>query len=199
MHRNHTTKKRKHDGPLDDCERTLYASFSSAANGISQLYTQSLNQQRKAYCLGARHVAEKVVQWLEAEHSAEPSVSANELVALLREELDVVEGCAAELASVPVPGTVPSVHPSQTQTERAQGYISADSRHTSNNGRLTRHAIQAEAKQRVKPAFSPTMNLHPAHLSEQPHGFPSASVPATCLTSEHQVAPGPATSPCPME
>ena len=142
MHRNHTTKKRKHDGPLDDIERTLYASFSSAANGISQLYTQSLNQQRKAYCLGARHVAEKVVQWLEAEHSTEQSVSTNELVTLLRRELEVVEGCAAELASVPVPGTVPSVNLPQTQTERAQGYISADTRHTSNHARVLRHSTQ---------------------------------------------------------
>lgn len=199
MHRNHTTKKRKHDGPLDDIERTLYASFSSAANGISQLYTQSLNQQRKAYCLGARHVAEKVVQWLEAEHSTDQNVSTNELVTLLRRELEFVEGCAAELASVPVPGTVPSVHPSQTPTERAHGYISAESRHTSNNGRLTRHTTQAEAKQRGKPAFAPTMNQNPAHLSEPSHGFPAASVPPTCLgTEHHQVVPG-ATSPCPME
>ena len=143
MHRNHTTKKRKHDGPLDDIERTLYTSFSSAANGISQLYTQSLNQQRKAYCLGARHVAEKVVQWLEAEHGGEQSVSTNELVALLRLELEVVEGNAAELASVHVPGTVPSVPPSQSpQAERTQGYISADARHTGNNGRLMRQAMQ---------------------------------------------------------
>lgn len=39
MHRA-STKKRKHDSPLDDIERSLYSSFSSAANGISLLYTQ---------------------------------------------------------------------------------------------------------------------------------------------------------------
>lgn len=61
------TKKRKHDGPLDDIERSLYSSFSAAANGISVLYTQALTQQRKAYCLGSRAMAERVLGWLEGE------------------------------------------------------------------------------------------------------------------------------------
>jgi len=190
-------KKRKHDGPLDDIERTLYASFSSAANGISQLYTQSLNQQRKAYCLGARHVAERVIQWLEDEHRSQQHVSTTALVALLTRELEDVEGNAAEQISMAVPGTGPSVQPPPTQPERTQGCIYAN--------RAVRHTSQAEAKQRTKPVFAQTLHPHPAHLSQQPPAFSPPNIGAALLDQQQhhhqQVAqhPGTNTSPCPME
>mmetsp|Transcript_5826 Transcript_5826/g.10121 ORF Transcript_5826/g.10121 Transcript_5826/m.10121 type:complete len:206 (-) Transcript_5826:488-1105(-) len=205
MSNRNTPKKRKHDGPLDDIERTLYASFSSAANGISQLYTQSLNQQRKAYCLGARHISEKLIQWLEDEHRNQQHVSTTVLVALLTRELEEVEGNAAEQISMAVPGTVPSVPP-PTQPERTHGCIYAN-----NNGRSARHTSQAEAKQRTKPMFANTLNPHPVHPSQQPHAFSPPSVAANLLdqnigashhheqAAQHSIDPGTNTSPCPME
>jgi len=118
------TKKRKHDGPLDDIERSLYSSFSAAANGISVLYTQALTQQRKAYCLGSRAMAERVLGWLEGESE---QVSTSVLMALLRHELADLEGHAAELAlasqeahSQPPP--TPVSHPHQ-EAQKLRGQL----------------------------------------------------------------------------
>lgn len=51
-------KKRKADVDLD-AERTLYTSFVSAANAVSQLYSQAAQQQRK---IGAATVRQSLVR-----------------------------------------------------------------------------------------------------------------------------------------
>jgi len=49
-------KKRKYENAaLDEVEKTLYTSFCTAANSISQLYTQAQNQQKIAFHAGERH------------------------------------------------------------------------------------------------------------------------------------------------
>ena len=49
-------KKRKSENAgLDEVERTLYTSFCTAANSISQLYTQAQNQQKLSFQAGERH------------------------------------------------------------------------------------------------------------------------------------------------
>ena len=49
-------KKRKSDATrLDEVDRTMYTSFCSAANSLSQLYTQAMNQQRLSFQAGERH------------------------------------------------------------------------------------------------------------------------------------------------
>lgn len=107
------SKKRKHENPLDEVERTLYSSFSTAANRISLLYTQAINQQRKAFALGSKHLAERVVHWLEDEHDGTQPISPAILVAFLRRELEDIEGSAADLApSVPTAPTIPAGPPS---------------------------------------------------------------------------------------
>lgn len=47
------TKKRKQADSLDG-ERSLYASFSHAANAVSQLYTTAVQQTKRAEEAGAR-------------------------------------------------------------------------------------------------------------------------------------------------
>ena len=48
-------KKRKSEyAGLEEVEKTMYSTFSTAANAISQLYSQSINQQRRAYNAGSR-------------------------------------------------------------------------------------------------------------------------------------------------
>ncbi|KAK8941714.1 hypothetical protein KSP40_PGU001437 [Platanthera guangdongensis] len=48
-------RKRKSDAtPLDEVDRTLYSTFCSAANSLSQLYTQAMNQQKVAFQAGER-------------------------------------------------------------------------------------------------------------------------------------------------
>lgn len=49
-------KKRKSDATrLDEFDRSLYTSFCSAANSLSQLYTQAMNHQRLSFQAGERH------------------------------------------------------------------------------------------------------------------------------------------------
>jgi len=48
-------KKRKSIATsLDEVDRTMYASFCSAANSLSQLYTQSMNHQKLSFQAGER-------------------------------------------------------------------------------------------------------------------------------------------------
>lgn len=50
-----SSKKRKQpDVDTLEHERTMHGSFVSAANSISQLYTQAIHQQRRAQIEGAR-------------------------------------------------------------------------------------------------------------------------------------------------
>lgn len=46
-------KKRKYEVDLD-AERTLYTGFVAAANSVSQLYTQAVQQQRRASAAASR-------------------------------------------------------------------------------------------------------------------------------------------------
>ncbi|KAI9083339.1 hypothetical protein K1719_034705 [Acacia pycnantha] len=49
-------KKRKSTASsLDEVDRTMYASFCSAANSLSQLYTQAMNHQKLSFQAGERH------------------------------------------------------------------------------------------------------------------------------------------------
>ncbi|KHG14904.1 hypothetical protein F383_02753 [Gossypium arboreum] len=49
-------KKRKSIATsLDEVDRTMYASFCSAANSLSHLYTQAMNQQKLSFQAGKRH------------------------------------------------------------------------------------------------------------------------------------------------
>ncbi|THG09308.1 hypothetical protein TEA_013434 [Camellia sinensis var. sinensis] len=49
-------KKRKSVATsLDEVDRTMYSTFCSAANSLSQLYTQAMNQQKLSFQTGERH------------------------------------------------------------------------------------------------------------------------------------------------
>jgi len=49
-------KKRKSIATtLDEVDRTMYASFCSAANSLSQLHMQALNHQKLSFQAGQRH------------------------------------------------------------------------------------------------------------------------------------------------
>ncbi|XP_057503364.1 uncharacterized protein LOC130786920 isoform X2 [Actinidia eriantha] len=58
-------KKRKSvETSLDEVDRTMYSTFCSAANSLSQLYTQTMNQQKLSFQAGERHGLEKLYQWI---------------------------------------------------------------------------------------------------------------------------------------
>lgn len=50
-------RKRKNENStrLDEADRTLYSTFRGAANALSQLYTQSMTQQKLSFQAGERH------------------------------------------------------------------------------------------------------------------------------------------------
>ena len=52
-------KKRKYELDLE-VERTMYGSFATAANAISQLYTQAVQQQKRAAVAASRSTLVRV-------------------------------------------------------------------------------------------------------------------------------------------
>ncbi|KAF5208391.1 nuclear receptor family 2 group C protein [Thalictrum thalictroides] len=60
-------KKRKSEtSALNEIDRSIYSSFSSAASSLSQLYSQSVNQHKLAFQAGERHALEKLYEWMTA-------------------------------------------------------------------------------------------------------------------------------------
>ncbi|KAK6938245.1 hypothetical protein RJ641_031753 [Dillenia turbinata] len=63
-------KKRKSiASSLDEVDRTMYTTFCSAANSLSQLYTQAMNHQKLSFQAGERHGLNEI------EYGEEPSMS----------------------------------------------------------------------------------------------------------------------------
>ncbi|ONK80824.1 uncharacterized protein A4U43_C01F22180 [Asparagus officinalis] len=82
-------KKRKSDANrLDEVERGMYSTFCSAANSLSQIYTQAMNQQKVSFQAGERHALEKLYQWILRQHEETSRVTAADIVAYLQHEID---------------------------------------------------------------------------------------------------------------
>ncbi|XVF15022.1 hypothetical protein REPUB_Repub09cG0113700 [Reevesia pubescens] len=79
------SKKRKSDATrLDEVDRSMYTTFCSAANSLSQLYSQAMNHQRLSFQAGERHALEKLYHWIlrqQEEGSAD-------IIAYLQNELE---------------------------------------------------------------------------------------------------------------
>ncbi|KAE8655899.1 putative S-acyltransferase [Hibiscus syriacus] len=83
------TKKRKSDATrLDEVDRTMYTSFCSAANSLSQLYTQAMNHQRLSFQAGERHALEKLYQWILRQQEEGSRATTIDIVAYLQNELE---------------------------------------------------------------------------------------------------------------
>lgn len=82
-------KKRKSIGTsLDEVDRTMYTSFCSAANSLSQLYTQAMNHQKLSFQAGERHGYEKLYQWILRQQEAGGRVGTVDVLTYLQNELD---------------------------------------------------------------------------------------------------------------
>ncbi|XP_007048173.2 PREDICTED: uncharacterized protein LOC18611711 [Theobroma cacao] len=82
-------KKRKSDATrLDEFDRSMYTSFCSAANSLSQLYTQAMNHQRLSFQAGERHALEKLYQWILRQQEEGSRVTTVDVVAYLQNELE---------------------------------------------------------------------------------------------------------------
>ncbi|XP_019177281.1 PREDICTED: uncharacterized protein LOC109172560 [Ipomoea nil] len=82
-------KKRKSEATrLDEVDRTLYSTFCSAANSLSQLYTQAMQHQRLSFHAGERHALEKLYNWMLRQQEDGNRVNPSDIVAYLQHELD---------------------------------------------------------------------------------------------------------------
>ncbi|KAM7529189.1 hypothetical protein LguiB_032599 [Lonicera macranthoides] len=82
-------KKRKSEATrLDEVDRNMYSTFCSAANSLSQLYTQAMNQQRLSFQAGERHGLEKLYNWILRQHENGSRVTTGDITAYLQNELE---------------------------------------------------------------------------------------------------------------
>ncbi|PSS31693.1 LIM and SH3 domain protein like [Actinidia chinensis var. chinensis] len=82
-------KKRKSVATsLDEVDRTLHYTFCSAANSLSQLYTQSMNQQKLTFQAGERHGLEKLYQWILRQEEGGSRVNTVDILTHLQTKLD---------------------------------------------------------------------------------------------------------------
>ncbi|KAA8546601.1 hypothetical protein F0562_002660 [Nyssa sinensis] len=82
-------KKRKSVATsLDEVDRTMYTTFCSAANSLSQLYTQAMNQQKHSFQAGERHGLEKLYQWILRQEEGGSRVTTVDTLTYLQAELD---------------------------------------------------------------------------------------------------------------
>ncbi|KAF5942554.1 hypothetical protein HYC85_020196 [Camellia sinensis] len=82
-------KKRKSVATsLDEVDRTMYSTFCSAANSLSQLYTQAMNQQKLSFQTGERHGLEKLYQWILRQQEGGSRVNTVDILTYLQTELD---------------------------------------------------------------------------------------------------------------
>lgn len=82
-------KKRKSAASsLDEVDRTMYASFSTAANSLSQLYSHAMNHQKLSFHAGERNALEKLYQWIWKQEEGGSRVATVDVVNYIQNELD---------------------------------------------------------------------------------------------------------------
>ncbi|OVA09181.1 hypothetical protein BVC80_27g14 [Macleaya cordata] len=82
-------KKRKSIATrLDEVDRTMYTTFCSAANSLSQLYTQAMNQQKLSFQAGERNGMEKLYEWILRQQQEGSRVTTADILTYLQNELD---------------------------------------------------------------------------------------------------------------
>lgn len=73
---------------LDEVDRTMYSTFCSAANSLSQLYSQALSHQKLSFLSGERHGLEKLYQWISKQHGEGLRVTSDDILAYIQAELE---------------------------------------------------------------------------------------------------------------
>lgn len=94
-------KRKSENAALNEVEKTLYNSFSTAANSISQLYTHAQNQQKIAFQAGERHGVEKLYHWLLREHQNGSNITVAQIIHNLQSELEGGHGDEITMSIAP--------------------------------------------------------------------------------------------------
>jgi hypothetical protein len=69
---------------LDEVDRTMYSTFCSGANSLSQLYAQAMNQQKLSFQAGERHGLEKLYQWILRQQEGGTRVTTGDILGYLQ-------------------------------------------------------------------------------------------------------------------
>ncbi|KVI07239.1 hypothetical protein Ccrd_014418 [Cynara cardunculus var. scolymus] len=69
---------------LDEVDRTMYSTFCSAANSLSQLYSQAMSHQKLSFLSGERHGLEKLYQWISKQHGEGLRVTSDDILAYIQ-------------------------------------------------------------------------------------------------------------------
>lgn len=88
---NRAMKKRKYDEQELEVERSMYTSFVTAANAVSQLYTQGQQQQRRAASDASRATLEKVVNFVLHEYPNSEVIPKAVLLQYLQYEYETID------------------------------------------------------------------------------------------------------------
>ncbi|KXZ54009.1 hypothetical protein GPECTOR_5g12 [Gonium pectorale] len=75
-----------------EAEKSIYGSFVAAANAVSTLYSQAVQQQRRASAAATRQALERVVTFLLAQNPGSEVVSKATLLQFLQQEYESIEG-----------------------------------------------------------------------------------------------------------
>ncbi|PWA46437.1 hypothetical protein CTI12_AA508230 [Artemisia annua] len=114
-------KKRKSIAShIDEVDRTMYSSFSNAANSLSHLYSIALTQQKLSFLSGERHGLEKLYQWISKQDAEGLRVTSGDILAYIEAELD------SSVDDPPIPPRISSQQ-NQQHTQVTNPFINSSS------------------------------------------------------------------------
>ncbi|KAF7129794.1 hypothetical protein RHSIM_Rhsim10G0147500 [Rhododendron simsii] len=166
-------KKRKSDATrLEEVDRTMYTSFCSAANSLSQLYTQSMNQQRLSFQAGERHGLEKLYEWILRQQESGTRVNTIDVVTYLQNELEYGleehqhPQTAMHLANTSFPVSSTSFGP----TTAAQGPRSAHFDHHQPKTSVFSNALSSPVRRSLQQCHLPQGNYFANNVMQSGNG-----------------------------
>nr|CAD1833933.1 unnamed protein product [Ananas comosus var. bracteatus] len=118
-------RKRKSEATrLDEVDRTLYSTFCSAANSLSQLYTQTMNQQKLSFQAGERHALEKLYQWILRQHEEGSRLTVADILAHIQNEIDYggEDASASPRFQFPHQHSQSTMHSTNTSNQPPSGF-----------------------------------------------------------------------------
>lgn len=173
-------KKRKSIATsLDEVDRSMYASFCSAANSLSQLYTQAMNQQKLSFQAGERHGLEKLYQWIWRQEEGGSRVTTVDVLNYIQNELD----CSVEEPTMSPRAQVRYQHSQPTMQFTSPGFPvpSGSSGQTAGQGTRSEHCDQQPKNSVFSNALSSPIRRSLQHCQIAPGGgyYPNGGMPPT--------------------
>jgi hypothetical protein len=174
-------KKRKLEVDIE-AERSLYSSFVQAANAVSQLYTQGVQQQRRSAAAASKATLERVVTFVLRQEEGSETISKAALLQFLQHEYENADSSdattpqpqmqfmpfqqAAAAASEDTADTHPHLHKAHRQ-QSGNSMMTSPAGRTASAGRLVgmdeqqQHYMQQhQQQQHVPQQAADAMQVH---------------------------------------